>query len=75
MLLTVLVGPFISGGQPFSNGPEDFFSQLGMYAAFATIGTLLGYWLAVLLGRDHRSLSLKAYAQAGSARPRRVVRR
>jgi Na+/melibiose symporter-like transporter len=75
MLLTVLVGPFVSGGQPFSSGAGDFFSQIWMYAGFAVVGTLLGYWLAVMLGRDYRSRSLKAYAQTRAAKPRKVVRR
>lgn len=75
MLLTVLVGPFISGGEPFANGAGDFFAQVWMYGGFAIVGTLLGYWIAVMLGRDYRSRSLKAYAQTSSAKPRRVVRR
>ena len=75
LLLTVLVGPFISGGRPFDDGASGFFSQVGLYAAFAVVGTLLGYWIAVVLGRDYRSRSLTAYTQARAARPRRVVRR
>jgi Na+/melibiose symporter-like transporter len=75
MLLTVLVGPFVSGGEPFASGAGDFFAQVWMYGGFAILGTLLGYWLAMLLGRDYRSRSLKAFATASRARPRRVVRR
>jgi hypothetical protein len=75
LLLTVLVGPFISGGQPFSSGAGDFFFQVWLYAGFAILGTVLGYWLAVMLGRDYRSRSLTAYAKASTAKPRRVVRR
>jgi hypothetical protein len=75
MLLTVLVGPFISGGQPFAGGAGDFFSQVWLYLGFAIVGTLLGYWLAVMLGRDYRSRSLKAFTQTRAAKPRRVVRR
>jgi Na+/melibiose symporter-like transporter len=75
MLLTVLVGPFVSGGEPFSGGAGDFFSQVWLYAGFAIVGTLLGYWLAMMLGRDYRSRSLKAYAKTQAAKPRRVVRR
>ncbi|MGX6602363.1 hypothetical protein ACWKSP_09550 [Micromonosporaceae bacterium Da 78-11] len=75
MLLTVLVGPFVSGGQPFADGAGAFFSQIWLYSGFAIIGTLLGYWVAVMLGRDYRSRSLKAYTQARTAKPRRVVRR
>lgn len=75
MLLTVLVGPFASGGQPFADGAGTFFAQIWLYAGFAIVGTLLGYWVAVMLGRDYRSRSLKAFTQARAAKPRRVVRR
>jgi Na+/melibiose symporter-like transporter len=75
LLLTVLVGPFISGNEPFKAGAGDFFAQVWLYAGFAIVGTLLGYWLAVVLGRDYRSRSLKAYTERTKARPRRVVRR
>jgi hypothetical protein len=75
MLLTILVGPFISGDAPFSGGAGNFFSQVWLYGGFAIVGTLLGYWIATALGRDYRSRSLKAFAQARVAKPRRVVRR
>jgi peptidoglycan/LPS O-acetylase OafA/YrhL len=75
MLLTVLVGPYVSGGQPFDDGAGTFFAQIWLYAGFAIVGTLLGYWVAVMLGRDYRSRSLKAFTQARLAKPRRVVRR
>ena len=75
MLLTVLVGPFVSGGQPFSGGAGDFFAQIWLYGGFSIAGTLLGYWFAVMLARDYRSRSLAAFSAARQARPRRVVRR
>jgi Na+/melibiose symporter-like transporter len=75
MLLTVLVGPFISGAQPFDDGAGDFFSQIWLYAGFAVVGTLIGYWIAMMLGRDYRSRSLKAFSERTAAKPRRVVRR
>jgi peptidoglycan/LPS O-acetylase OafA/YrhL len=75
MLLTVLVGPFVSGDTPFGGGAGNFFSQIWLYSGFAIVGTLLGYWIAVALGRDYRTRSLKAFAQVRQARPRRVVRR
>jgi hypothetical protein len=75
LLLTILVGPFINGDTPFSNGAGSFFSQVWLYAGFAIVGTLLGYWIATALGRDYRSRSLKAYATAKLSKPRRVVRR
>jgi hypothetical protein len=75
MLLTVLVGPFVSGGQPFAGGAGHFFAQVWLYAGFAIVGTLLGYWIAVMLGRDYRSRMLTAYAKASIQKPRKVVRR
>lgn len=75
MLLTILIGPFVSGGGPFSSGAGNFFSQVWLYSGFAIVGTLLGYWIATMLGRDYRSKSLAAFARAKSTRPRRVVRR
>ena len=75
MLLTILVGPFISGDSPFSGGAGNFFSQVWLYAGFAIVGTLLGYWIATAFGRDYRSRSLKAFAAARTNKPRRPVRR
>lgn len=75
MLLTVVVGPFISGDSPFAAGAGSFFSQIWVYGGVAIVGTFLGYWIATMLGRDYRSRSLKAYATARTSKPRRVVRR
>ena len=75
MALTVLAGPFISGISPFANGAGDFFAQIWLYGACAIAGVLLGYWTAVMLGRDYRSRALKAFAAAQATRPRRPVRR
>jgi hypothetical protein len=75
MLLTILVGPFVSGDSPFSGGAGNFFSQVWLYGGFAIVGTLLGYWVATMLGRDYRSKSLAAFAKAKLTKPRRVVRR
>ncbi|MFI7540972.1 hypothetical protein [Actinoplanes sp. NPDC049599] len=75
MLLTILVGPFVSGDSPFAGGAGNFFSQVWLYGGFAIVGTLLGYWIATMLGRDYRSRSLAAFARAKTTKPRRVVRR
>jgi hypothetical protein len=75
LLLTVLVGPFVSGDTPFAAGAGSFFSQIWLYGGFAIVGTLLGYWVATALGRDYRSRSLSAFAQNRATKPRRVVRR
>jgi phosphotransferase system glucose/maltose/N-acetylglucosamine-specific IIC component len=75
MLLTILIGPFVSGQGPFESGAGNFFLQVWLYAGFAIVGTLLGYWIATALGVDHRSKLLRAYAERKVTRPRRVVRR
>jgi Kef-type K+ transport system membrane component KefB len=75
MVLTIFVGPFVTGDQPFADGAGSFFAQIWLYCGFAGGGALLGYLLVTALGRDHRSQSLKRYAELARSRPRRVVRR
>jgi hypothetical protein len=75
MVLTIFVGPFISGNQPFADGAGGFFAQIWFYAGFAGAGTLLGYLVLTALGLDYRSQSLKRYAETKLAKPHRVVRR
>jgi hypothetical protein len=76
LLLTILLGPFVSGSTPFSGGAGEFFSQVWLYGGFAIAGALVGYWTVTALGRDYRSKSLRAFAAAKLAKPRRrVVRR
>jgi hypothetical protein len=75
MLMTILIGPFISGDTPFEGGAGAFFSQIWLYAGFSIGGALLGYWIATALGLDYRSKSLQAFAKAKLSKPRRVVRR
>lgn len=75
MLLTIFIGPFVSGSTPFNGGAGNFFSQVWLYGGFAIGGTLLGYWTATALGVDYRSKVLTAMARGNMTRPRRVVRR
>ncbi|MFC7548187.1 hypothetical protein [Plantactinospora sp. GCM10030261] len=75
MLLTIFVGPFVSGVTPFSSGAGAFFAQIWLYAGFTAVGALVGYLVLVALGKDHRSESLRRYAQTRQAKPRRVIRR
>ncbi len=75
LLLTILVGPFVSGATPFSGGAGDFFNQIWLYAAFAGGGMLIGYLFCTAFGLDYRSQALKRFAEARLSKPRRVVRR
>ncbi|HEY3009291.1 MAG TPA: hypothetical protein VGJ63_14660 [Micromonosporaceae bacterium] len=75
LLLTIFVGPFISGSSPFKGGAGVFFSQVWLYAAFTGGGALIGFLIATAFGWDYRSRSLQRYAETRSAKPRRVIRR
>lgn len=74
-LLSVLVGPFVSGGSPFAAGAGNFFAGIWLYAAFAIGGSLIGFIVLTALGLDYRSRALKRYAEMQAAKPRRPVRR
>ena len=73
LLFTVLVGPLLVGDDPFGGGAGTFFAQIWLYLAAAGVGVLLGYLLLTALGLDHRSQSLKRYAELRATKPHRVV--
>jgi hypothetical protein len=75
LLLAIFVGPFISGTTPFADGAGEFFKQVWQWAGFSGVGAALGFMIMTALGRDYRSQSLKRFAEAKLAKPRRVVRR
>jgi hypothetical protein len=75
LLLSIFVGPFISGTTPFAAGAGAFFGQIWQYGAAVIIGTALGFSVATALGLDYKSRSLKRYADSHLSKPRRVVRR
>ncbi|MGI5214195.1 hypothetical protein [Plantactinospora sp. CA-290183] len=75
MVLTIFLGPVVSGSYPFADGAGAFFSQIWLYAGFTGGGVVLGYLLLTALGWDYRSQSLKRYAEIKQSKPRRVVRR
>ncbi|PZG00514.1 hypothetical protein [Micromonospora deserti] len=75
LLLTVLVAPLLVGNNPFAGGAGTFFAQIWLYLAATGAGVLLGYLLLTALGLDHRSQTLKRYAELKTAKPRKPVRR
>lgn len=75
LVLTIFVGPLMVGSHPFAGGAGMFFAQIWLYAATAAAGTLGGYLVLTALGLDHRSQSLKRYAESRRAKPPRVIRR
>lgn len=75
LLLAIFVGPFISGTTPFADGAGEFFKQVWQWGGFVGGGAALGFMIVTALGLDYRSQSLKRFAEAKLAKPRRVVRR
>jgi hypothetical protein len=75
LALAVFVGPFLNSNTPFGNGAGEFFKQIWQWAAFSGVGAALGFGIITALGIDYRSKSLKRYAEAKLAKPRRPVRR
>lgn len=72
-LLSVLIGPFVSGTQPFAEGAGAFFAVVWQYLGFAIGGAVLGVIAVVSAGLDYRSQALKRYAEAQRARQRRAM--
>jgi hypothetical protein len=73
-LLSVLIGPFISGDKPFASGAGSFFAQIWAYCGVGFGGGLLGLLGLIALGLDHRSQALKRYAQVRGARANKLSR-
>ncbi|MBB5871676.1 tellurite resistance protein TehA-like permease [Allocatelliglobosispora scoriae] len=67
-LLSIIVGPFVTGGKPFASGAGAFFEQVWWYAGFVAAGVFLGLAVLIAIGQDLRSKQLKSYA----ARAKRV---
>jgi len=74
-LLSIVVGPLVSGEAPLDDGAGFFFSQVWLYAGVAGGGALLGLLFLIMLGRDYKSQSLKRFAEAQLAKPKRPIRR
>jgi hypothetical protein len=74
-LLSVLIGPFISGGGgPFSKGAGFFFAQIWVYLGVGFGGGLLGLLVVMALGQDYRSQALRQFTLREKGKPRRVTR-
>jgi uncharacterized membrane protein len=74
-VLAVLLGPFVSGVGPFSNGVGLVFRQFFYFVGLSAIGAVIGILLLMTTGLDYRSQSLKRYIERSNTKPRKVVRR
>lgn len=61
-LLSIIAGPFVTGGKPFASGAGAFFEQVWWYAGFVVGGAFLGTAVLIAIGQDLRSKQLKSYA-------------
>ena len=73
-LLSVTIGPFAGGSQPFVEGLGMFVGQILMFLGIAAVGVMLGFLGVVALGKDWKSRSLRTYEVTYKRRPRRPVR-
>jgi hypothetical protein len=74
-LLSVLIGPFVSGVGPFSNGVGLVFRQFFYFLGLSAIGAVIGLLVLMTTGLDHKSQSWKRYIERSGTKPRKVVRR
>jgi hypothetical protein len=74
-LLSVLIGPFVSGTSPFASGIGLVFRQFLYFVAVSAGGTLFGLLAVMTVGQDYKSQAWKRYAERTQAKPRKVVRR
>jgi hypothetical protein len=74
-VLAVLIGPFVSGVGPFSNGVGLVFRQFFYFLGLSAIGAMIGLLVLMTTGLDYRSQSWKRYIERTSTKPRKVVRR
>jgi hypothetical protein len=74
-LLSALVGPFASSGDPFGGGVGHVLTQLFLYLVICALGGLFGVLGVMVAGADYKSQSWKRYAETLKTRPRRPVGR
>lgn len=73
-LLSALIGPFVSSGEPFGGGFGHFLTQLFLYVGVCGFGGLFGVLGVMVAGADYKSQSWKRYAETLKTRPGRPVR-
>jgi hypothetical protein len=74
-VLSVLLVPLFHASDPFGSGAGFFFLEIWIFLGLGIGGGLLGWLIAVALGRDYRSKALARFTKTATAKPRRVVRR
>jgi len=74
-LLSVLIGPFVSGTTPFGGGVGLVFRQFFYFVAVSGGGMVFGLLAVMTVGKDYKSQAWKRYAEQAQAKPRRVVKR
>jgi hypothetical protein len=73
-VLAVLIGPFVSGTQPFSAGVGLVFRQFFYFVAVSALGIVIGVLAVMTAGQDYKSQAWKRYAERVQAKPRKVIR-
>jgi membrane-associated HD superfamily phosphohydrolase len=71
----VVIDPLVTAISPFASGAGDFFEKIWIYLGFTIGGSVLGWLIALALGRDYRGKALARYAKTVTSKPHRVVRR
>ncbi len=73
-VLAVVIGPFLGGSRPFAEGLEFFVYEVLLFLGIGAAAILLGFVVAVALGKDWRSRGLKRYEQHYARKPHRTAR-
>lgn len=71
-LLSVFVGPLLTGESPFAEGAGAFFAKIWTWGGIAIVGSALGYIILVALTADYRSKQLKSFAERKQTAPKRL---
>ena len=74
-LLSVTLGPLVSGTTPFGSGVGLVFRQFFYFVAISAAGTLVGLLAVMTAGQDYKSQTWKRYIERTNTKPRKVVRR